>query len=351
MADETWVPLSLSLFESSLWDPDEDTLEIRAEDWSAMVAAAGPALEKLVRNAARKIIWTWILGHCRAGVVRGNAYVVSRRCGLPVTVCADVLGELEGPDANSATPDHGGRRLEAVAGGWIVLNHATYLEAMLPGSTKRQETARERQQRYRESKKSAKNNVAPVLPVTRDSVTACDMSQPVSQPPCDTSQLSHALLDQIRSDQIKSDLSLSDSLSDADQAERSATPPESERAETGGRERERALDALRAGRDLWREGPELRAAAERMAKKVSDWQENWRMSKGKAVKIDVYADVGECVDRVRRWVAEGHPESAALARVEEDLTHWVLRGYQSGKRALPEKPRPVERARPNAEQY
>lgn len=53
---------------------------------------------------------------------------LARRANVDPKKCAAALSTLESPDPNSSDPEHDGRRLERVPGGWVVLNAAKYRE-------------------------------------------------------------------------------------------------------------------------------------------------------------------------------------------------------------------------------
>jgi hypothetical protein len=59
------------------------------------------------------------------------------------------LETLEGPDKNSSDPENGGRRLERVPGGWMVLNAEKYRNIVTRAAS--QEANRKRVARYRQS--------------------------------------------------------------------------------------------------------------------------------------------------------------------------------------------------------
>jgi hypothetical protein len=88
------------------------------------------------------------------------------------------------PDPDSRTPDHEGRRIEAIDGGWMLLNHGKFREII--SLDQRREKAAERQRRFKAHQRKSNAQVtlgnagnAQVTPVTTS--------------------------DQIRSDQIRSD--------------------------------------------------------------------------------------------------------------------------------------------------
>jgi hypothetical protein len=60
------------------------------------------------------------------GNVRGNRLTLARIANVPVESVDMALERFQSPDPYSNTPDHEGRRIEAMPGGWHVLNHALY---------------------------------------------------------------------------------------------------------------------------------------------------------------------------------------------------------------------------------
>jgi hypothetical protein len=64
---------------------------------------------------------------------------------------------LENPDINSSNPDHGGRRIERVPGGWMVLNAKTHRDMVTRAVV--QEQTRERVRRHRAKKHSSNADV------------------------------------------------------------------------------------------------------------------------------------------------------------------------------------------------
>jgi hypothetical protein len=99
MTGDDFVKLYSSILTSSIWCEDDKT----------------------------RILWITILlctdkdGFCQAAVP-GLAAMAR----LSVQDTAEALAKLEGPDTYSRTQEHEGRRIEKVAGGWIVLNHSNY---------------------------------------------------------------------------------------------------------------------------------------------------------------------------------------------------------------------------------
>jgi hypothetical protein len=75
---------------------------------------------------------------------------LAHRARVTVEATVDAVHVLENMDPNSADPDHGGRRIERVPGGWLVLNAQKY-KTLATREDQRQQT-RERMARHRKTK-------------------------------------------------------------------------------------------------------------------------------------------------------------------------------------------------------
>ena len=77
---------------------------------------------------ATRLVWITLLatmdedGFCQYASV-GN---LARRAVVTLSRAEKAVGILEAPDRNSSDPDHEGRRIERVPGGWMVLNSKKY---------------------------------------------------------------------------------------------------------------------------------------------------------------------------------------------------------------------------------
>lgn len=72
-------------------------------------------------------IWIAMLARCDAnGVVEGSIPGFASLCRVTDKEMEDALDILTGPDPYSRTPDHEGRRLEVIPGGWKILNYKAY---------------------------------------------------------------------------------------------------------------------------------------------------------------------------------------------------------------------------------
>ncbi|HEX6038882.1 hypothetical protein [Longimicrobium sp.] len=96
-----------------------------------------------------KLVWiTMLLLGDGDGNVYGAVPGIARQAGVPVEACREAIKYLSGPDPDSRTPDHEGRRILPIDGGWKIVNSRKYREMR----TERQRQSADRAQRYRERK-------------------------------------------------------------------------------------------------------------------------------------------------------------------------------------------------------
>lgn len=84
------------------------------------------------------------------GYVRGNIASLARTANVPVDTVIHALDVFQNPDPDSNTPDNDGRRIQAVPGGWFVLNHALYRASGY------KEHEAERKKKYRDKTKMSR---------------------------------------------------------------------------------------------------------------------------------------------------------------------------------------------------
>ena len=100
-----------------------------------------------------RIVWMTFIavmdedGMCQFASVANLA----RRAIVTLEEARHAVSVLESPDLDSSDPDHGGKRIERVPGGWIVLNSAKYREQVTREETRRK--TRERVARFREKQR------------------------------------------------------------------------------------------------------------------------------------------------------------------------------------------------------
>jgi hypothetical protein len=96
-----WTKLFSSIVTSSVWVESHATVRV----WIAMLACADAD-----------------------GVVEGSLPGFANIARVTVEEMRRAVETLSSPDPDSRTPDHAGRRLEAIAGGWRLLNYVAYRE-------------------------------------------------------------------------------------------------------------------------------------------------------------------------------------------------------------------------------
>jgi hypothetical protein len=98
-----------------------------------------------------RIVWVTMLAmKDRDGVVEAAVIGLAKAAGKTLAETEDALRVLSSPDPHSRTADHEGRRIDAIPGGWIVLNHNLYRDKLDRDDVR--EKARVRKANQRESK-------------------------------------------------------------------------------------------------------------------------------------------------------------------------------------------------------
>jgi hypothetical protein len=74
-------------------------------------------------------VWIAMLAACDAeGVVEGSIPGFAHLARVSPEEMRQALSILLAPDPDSRTKDHDGRRIEAIEGGWLILNYLKYRE-------------------------------------------------------------------------------------------------------------------------------------------------------------------------------------------------------------------------------
>ena len=104
-----------------------------------------------------RIIWlTMIAAMDENGFVQfASVANLAHRARIELAEAQAAVDCLEGPDTNSSDPDHEGRRIERVPGGWMILNAEKYREMVTRAVI--QEKTRQRVAKHRTEKKRACN--------------------------------------------------------------------------------------------------------------------------------------------------------------------------------------------------
>ena len=135
-----------------------------------------------LENDSTRIIWFTLLaamdqdGFAQFASVANLAY----RARIDIEAAKVAVSILEQPDLNSSDPDHEGRRIERVPGGWMVLNSLKYQE--LATRAHQREQVKQRVHRHRHGK----NGNAPVTPCNANSAPVTDGNDLVTPSDTDT---------------------------------------------------------------------------------------------------------------------------------------------------------------------
>jgi hypothetical protein len=107
----------------------------------------------LASDATRLVFLTCIASMDEDGICHfASVPNLAHRARVDLAAAERAVAELEAPDPHSADPENGGRRLERVPGGWLVLNAAKYRE-LVKRSDQRAATAR-RVRKHRETRRN-----------------------------------------------------------------------------------------------------------------------------------------------------------------------------------------------------
>ena len=136
-------------------------------------------------------LWVTMLAAVKSdGVVYGSIPGLARLANVPIDQCEDGLKRLMEPDPYSRTQDNEGRRIEAVDGGWKLLNHAKY--DSIRNEAERAEYKRRWDKEHRPSghQRNKQSDKSPTVrqksdtsPTKPDSPTASTSTSTVKEPP------------------------------------------------------------------------------------------------------------------------------------------------------------------------
>jgi hypothetical protein len=117
--------------------------------------------------AATKVVWITMLAMKDLdGNVEASIPGLANFAGTTIDEAETAIAKFLAPDPYSRTPDHEGRRIEPIDGGWRILNHHKYREKMSAEDMKAR--AAIRQARFREKHKVTPECDASVTGVTCD---------------------------------------------------------------------------------------------------------------------------------------------------------------------------------------
>lgn len=145
-----FVKLYGTILDSSIWGEPHATVRL----WITMLAMAD-----------------------QNGAVNASVGGLARRANLTREECDAALTTLLSPDPDSKSPEHEGRRIEAIEGGWLVLNHRAYRDLR----TDKQIEVAERQRRFRE--RHANDAALLVTDVTREAEAYTEAEEETTKAP------------------------------------------------------------------------------------------------------------------------------------------------------------------------
>lgn len=107
-----------------------------------------------------RLVWITLLAMAdRHGVAEGSIPGLADFARVSIPDCEAALARLSAPDSYSRSQVQDGRRIEAVDGGWRLVNHAKYRQKL--GADERREYLRVKQAEFRKRRKSTHvNNVS-----------------------------------------------------------------------------------------------------------------------------------------------------------------------------------------------
>ena len=159
-----FVKLDCGILDSTLW-PDRNAREIFIT--SLLMAEPFEILDDMQTIKIRSLDdGGYLVPKGWYGFVPAASTGIARRAGLEFESALDALERLASPEPESRTPDHEGRRMVRVDGGFLILNFDLY--------RRKDHTAAMRSKRYRE-RKFKSHTVTPVShTVTPRSVTQAE---------------------------------------------------------------------------------------------------------------------------------------------------------------------------------
>lgn len=125
MIESSYTKLFSSIVTSSIWQEDDQTRLV----WLTMLA---------LKN--------------RFGEVSGSIPGLANIARVPVESARNAIKRFLSPDPDSRSKEYAGRRIEEIEGGWRILNHKKYREAMSKAERLAAQAAWQREYRQRKKK-------------------------------------------------------------------------------------------------------------------------------------------------------------------------------------------------------
>lgn len=107
-----------------------------------------------------RLVWITLLALAgKTGVVDASVPGLADAARVPLSECETALRRLQEPDPYSRSGDHEGRRIEAVEGGWRLVNYVKYREKMNLDERRAYLAAKQREFRRQHPRKQVSTNV------------------------------------------------------------------------------------------------------------------------------------------------------------------------------------------------
>lgn len=120
-----------------------------------------------------RIVWITLLAiKNRHGQVAGSIPGLAALANVSIADCETALAKLRGPDTYSRSREFDGRRIENVEGGWQILNHGKYRDAM--SQDERRAYQAEWQKKYRKRQKEVDAAVDAAVDSVESTLTHAD---------------------------------------------------------------------------------------------------------------------------------------------------------------------------------
>ena len=115
-----------------------------------------------------RIVWITMLAMAdQHGRVWASIPGLANIARVSIEATETALDELSGPDKYSRTQEHEGRRIEAIDGGWRLLNHAKYR------AIRDEESIKESKRRYINARRAAERSTVENVDIGRSDVDRC----------------------------------------------------------------------------------------------------------------------------------------------------------------------------------
>jgi hypothetical protein len=118
-----------------------------------------------------RIVWITLLAMAdRHGIAEGSIPGLATFARVSVEDCEKAVKKLMRPDPHSRSKAKNGRRIEAIDGGWRLINHGKYREAL--NADERREYLRVKQQEHRQRVSTPVNKRSGVSRLSKESTQA-----------------------------------------------------------------------------------------------------------------------------------------------------------------------------------